>query len=205
MSNDRSPQTRQRGFTLIVVFLLVILMVGVAATVLMSSQTDLQIAGQDRESTVAFYAAEAGIAFAKDWLSARAPVPGPAAWNAILNSGVPQLCAPNPNVFQAGVNPQTARTNYDNSGNGQITFNFCIHNNPLDPAWASGNGSRADQDGIITIESYGYGPTGTSAHVIVEVQASGVMIPPQGGYIFGGDGKGKGEAGVSTGNQIGGA
>ena len=151
MPNDCSPRNRQRGFTLIVIFLLVILMVGMAATVLMSSQTDLQIAGQDRESTIAFYAAETGIAYGKDWLSANSHgAPGPSAWNAILNSNVAQLCGPNPNLYQPGVVPQTLRQPYDFNAPQQIFYNFCIHNNPLDPSWAGGFGSKVDGDGVIT-------------------------------------------------------
>ena len=52
-----------------------------------TTQTDLQVAGQDREAATAFYAAEAGVAFAKDWLATQNLAQGAGAFSAILQSG----------------------------------------------------------------------------------------------------------------------
>src|SRR5438309_12082714 len=101
-STTPSRRRRQRGFSLIVVFLLILIMVGIASAVMMSTQGDLQVAGHDREAATALYAAEAGITYAQWWLY-RYPVPlvgqftdvNPplqwGAWQSFLNSAAPDV------------------------------------------------------------------------------------------------------------------
>ena len=88
----RSHKHKVSGFSLIVVFLLMILMLGVGGLVLLATRSDLQVAGFDRESSSTFYAAEAGSAFAKEWLIARAVGAGAGSWNTVLQSAQSQLC-----------------------------------------------------------------------------------------------------------------
>ncbi len=203
MNLPRPPRRRQRGFTLIIVFLLVVLMVGVAAVVMLSSQTDLRIAGQDREATIAFYAAESGVAYAKDWLNSQAPQPGPTAWTNLFSlnprCGLAScICTGfglnTPGITPAPVNKVFLDVNIPSS------FNFCIHNNALDPNFATGNlGNTTDADGIIAVEAYGYGPNGQVSHITVEYGATGAVALHAGGYTFSGDLHGVGEGGIQTG------
>jgi hypothetical protein len=204
MSNFRPPRDRQRGFTLIVVFLLIILMVGVAATVMLSSQTDLRISGQDREATTAFYAAETGLAFGKDWLNSKGPSPGNGAWNGVLGSAsAPDRRCTGGNANVPGTTPVPANTQFDALPAPISYFNFCVHNNALDPNWAGGGtGATIDGDGIIAIEAYGYGPNGQVSHITAEVSASGVAVQSLGGYIYAGDAHGAGQTGVSMGGTL---
>ncbi|MSP61114.1 MAG: hypothetical protein EXR72_12365 [Myxococcales bacterium] len=176
MSPLRTPRRRQRGFSLIVVFLLITLMVGVAAMVMLSSQSDLQIAGQDRESMTAFHAAEAGVAFAKDWLASKAPTPGPTAFSVLLKSAAPELCQTGANVYLPGVKPNRPAQAYDTARGS--SFQFCIHNNPLDPAYPGGTGHLDDTDGAVAIEAYGFGPGGAVSRITVEVQAASTSNHP---------------------------
>ena len=200
MTTAAFRRRNQRGFSLIVVFLLILVMAGVSSSVVLSTQGDLQISGHDRESAAALYAAEAGVAWA-EWYLYRFPVPMLAgSWTAFLTSvdpavraafcvaapGVPPGLRPftgipaSPSVpsvpgqFQAP--PPGSPVVYDATRG--ISYQFCIHNNALDPAFApAGNpaGDLNDTDNIITIESYGWYGTGTlatgsaSAHVTVDV------------------------------------
>lgn len=159
---------RQRGFSLIIVFILVIAMVGIAAALMVSTQGDLQVAGQDRESATAFYAAEAGIAFAKDWLTSANMGQGNATWSTLLASGVPQLCVVG-NGQTPGTVPQTAQVPYDLIR--PASYRFCFHNNVDDPNYTLNppTGDTVDGDGVLAIESYGYGPNGSVGHVTVNV------------------------------------
>ncbi len=59
----------QQGFSLIVVFSLVAIMAATAAAVLLSSRTDVKVSGRQREATTAFFTAEAGIAYSKQYLA----------------------------------------------------------------------------------------------------------------------------------------
>lgn len=177
----RRAASPQRGFSLIVVFLLVAAMVGIAGIVMMSARTDLQVAGQDRENQSAFYAAETGIAFGKDFLASQNPQPIAGPWTALLGSGNVALCRRcdqnNPPCAaigsQPGATPQTAWVNYDPAR--LSNFRFCVHNNALDPNYMSAvpTGDTVDGDGIITIEGYGRvdGGRGGSTRLTVDVSA----------------------------------
>jgi Tfp pilus assembly protein PilX len=145
---------RDRGFSLIVVFLLVVLMVGVAAQVLLSTQEDVAVSGQDRESLTSFYAAEYGVAQAKDWLEKQTQTLYPTLsnfsdWNLVLGvlqpTAVLQGCKFGPSTLSA--NPITPRMTWQeyNGQNGVVSaynlgglhamWKFCIHNNSDDPAY----------------------------------------------------------------------
>jgi Tfp pilus assembly protein PilX len=199
---------RQRGFTLIIIFLLIILMVGVAATVMLSSQTYLGISGQDREATVAFYAAETAVAYAKDLLRAVGPqTSGNGAWTPTLTPataptwrGVSALCINPPSANAPATTPNPAATPvvFDSVTNSRFTF--CIHNNALDSNFAlNSTGATTDSDGIIGIEAYGYGGNGQVSHISVEFQASSTAAALQSGaYVHANDLHGAGEAGVKT-------
>ncbi len=182
-------RNRQRGFSLIIVFLLIVVMVGLAAALLVSTQGDLQVAGQDREAANAFYGAEAGVAFAKDWLSQQAIGQGTTAWSGVLGSGAPQLCASGgvvgfkPNTQPGGGQPAVV---YDAAR--QTSYRWCVHNNATDVNFfqAPQNGDTVDGDGVIAIESYGYSAEGTQSRLYVEVRAPTATLPQAGDYFQGG-------------------
>ncbi len=162
---------RQRGFSLIVVFLLVIVMVGLAAALMVSTQGDLQVAGQDREAQSAFYAAEAAIAFGKDWLTTANIGSGQTAWTTLLSSGSEMLCVP-----VGGARPGTACDQTKNppvayGDTKTLTYQFCFHNNADDQRYfdAVPTGDTADFDGDLVIEGYGYFGSST-AHVAVQIE-----------------------------------
>ncbi len=171
---------QQQGFTLIVVFMIMIAMISVAAAVMVTTQGDLRVAGQDRQAAAAFYAAEAGDAFARDWLAKQNVGLGAGAFTALLQSGALQLCAPG-NGSAPGTVPKTAQgmVSFDSDRGSQ--YQYCIHNNADDAAYANSpsTGDSVDSDGIVAIESYGYAPNGAANHVTVSVRAAlGPTIQP---------------------------
>ncbi|MSP57156.1 MAG: hypothetical protein EXR69_16400 [Myxococcales bacterium] len=183
---------------------------------MLSSQADLTVAGQDRETSVAFYAAETAASFGRDWLlnpppPLAAPAPNVAtSWSAMLlamqASNAPQLCVyPGPaGAFRPGTALKAAQVPVTfNTGLVPGTFNYCFHNNAADPEWRNGvAGNTTDGDGIIAIEAYGSGPSGQTSRITIEVQAAGVVATQQGGYFFAGDNHGVGEGGVAPGGAL---
>lgn len=202
MLRSSSRRGRQRGFSLIVVFLLIIVMVGVSSAVMLSAQGDLQVSGHDREGAAALYAAEAGVAWAQ-WFLSRYANPGQK-WDTVIHSPDPavqaaycaapggNLGAPHPwTALPPAVAPAAASTPgqqaaplpgtavlYDDVRG--VTYQWCIHNNALDPNYGMGaiplaSADTSDGDNIVTIESYGWYGRGTlaaasaSAHLTVDV------------------------------------
>ena len=175
---------RDRGFSLLIVFMLIIVMVGAAATVILSTQQDLSVAGQDREALQAFYAAEYAVASAKDqltffnasyWSSATG-------WTPLLSSGIAELCAPSSSpTTTPGTSPSTndgwkefmggkAWVNSESGGSTgsgpRVQYRWCVHNDPEDIAYADPSvlvkGETADTSdahdtgrNYIVIEGYG--------------------------------------------------
>ncbi|MCU1277202.1 MAG: hypothetical protein JWM53_748 [bacterium] len=181
---------RDRGFSLLVVFMLIIVMVGVAATVILSTQQDLSVAGQDRESLQAFYAAEHAVAQAKDFLAGAAAAHGitqasfaaGGGWTAILAqvnaAGATQGCATGP----TNATPRMPWSDFSGAGGafataaGNVRWRWCIHNNADDvayldpggaapPGCAGKNGDVCDErdpSHLITIEAWGAFPVDPS-------------------------------------------
>jgi hypothetical protein len=192
--------TRQRGFSMIVVFLLLTVMVALAATVLLVTQGDLRSTGQDRVAVESFYGAEAAVAYGKEFLYGRANGVGAGAWSALLSSGVPELCAPG-GGSAPGTAPVGAPQSYD--AGRSITFQFCLHDNAMDPNYFGNKptGDTTDGDGIIAIEGYGFGPDGAKSHVSVEVKALPVTVSNVSAYFQSGSSERK--SAVGDGTQVG--
>jgi Tfp pilus assembly protein PilX len=176
---------RDRGFSLLLVFMLITAMVGVAATVILSAQQDLSSAGHERETLQAFYAAEYGVAAAKDFLAGALAArkidasnfAAGGGWTPILTElsarGATQGCA-------AGPRHATARMPWQPLG--AARWSFCVHNNSddlayLDPGGAvpagcsgkSGDGcDERDPAHRVTIEAWG-GAATAQAHLAVDV------------------------------------
>ncbi len=182
----RARRRRDRGFSLFIVLMLITVMIGVAATVMLSTQQDLAVAGQDREALAALYAAEYAVAQAKDFLAGAVAADGitPAnfaaggGWTPILAqisaAAVPQGCATGP----ANASARMAWQPLDANGR----WTFCIHNNGDDPAYVDPGGASppgcVGQSGdvcdardplhVVTIEAWGVW-AGAQAHVAVDV------------------------------------
>lgn len=166
--------------------MLITVMVGVAATVILSTQQDLSVAGQDRESLQAFYAAEYGLAQGKDFLASALAAHGINAgnfaagggWTPILAqvspAGVAQGCATGPTNASARMAWQSLDAN--------TRWAFCIHNNAgdvayLDPGGATPPGcvgktgdvcDERDPAHLLTIEAWGSSAT-AQTHLAVDV------------------------------------
>ena len=150
------PPKDQRGFSLIVVFLIIIVMAAVAAGVMTSTQGDLQVSGYDREAAVAFYTAEAGVAYAQRTLAQRVDTSNPrAVWTSMLSAAWPEACAPSGNPRVPGVSPSVGQAPVAFDIARSAYYTWCFHNNALDAAYASGTGDLIDSDNVIVIESVG--------------------------------------------------
>jgi Tfp pilus assembly protein PilX len=182
----RRRRRRDRGFSLLVVFLLIIAMLGVAATVILSTQQNLSQAGQDREALQAFYAAENAVAQAKDHLAGAAAAAAltPAnfaargGWTAVLQplaaDGAVEGCASGP----VHATPRMAWRELD----GGVRWRFCVHNDAGDlarldpsgvaPASCAGVLAEAcdarDPLHLVTIEAWG-GAGAAVTHLAVDV------------------------------------
>jgi hypothetical protein len=178
----RPRARRDRGFSLLVVFLLVMVMVGVAAAVVLSTQEDLSVSGQDREQKTAFYAAEFAVALGKDFLANNWSNQD---WTPVLRKSPvpPELCQPAPAPLTGRVPGTLPRmdklTLFTTSGKDPIQYQYCIHNNAEDPAYfgAIPDGDTDDTQDIgrhlIVIEGYGFYGSGppykATAHVTATV------------------------------------
>lgn len=139
--------------------MLMMVMSGTAISVLLASQTDLNLSGVTREQQMALYAAEYGVARAKSLIASQTLLPpwnATSGWNPLLTTTDPTLlaalCDPVVGVPLAGATPglmpkaahpiSLFYTLTDKSGNpapqgqGQdVSWNFCIHNNADDPGY----------------------------------------------------------------------
>jgi type II secretory pathway pseudopilin PulG len=199
-----TPRSRQRGFSLLIVFMLIVIMVGLAMGVVLATQQDLSVAGQDREQAQSLYAAEYAVATAKAYLLSTPSLFG-GNWNPLLQTV-------DPNVQKLLCDPTAAGASYPNNpipstvpkpanspqmmpgwlpvGTATIsdfTFQYCFHNNAddpnyLDPAGApigdTTDGPR-DKLTLLVIEAYGTATNGAKTHLAVTIGApSGVPGPP---------------------------
>jgi type II secretory pathway pseudopilin PulG len=140
----------QQGFSLIVVFSLVAIMAATAAAVLLSSRTDVKVSGRQRESTLSFFTAEAGVAYAKRYLAGQ--------WN--------------PTTFWTGVlGDSTTNVTYDMGGNQvagielptlKARYTYSFSNNPDDPSLDP----TVDQDGRVIITSVGEALDSSGSNVL---------------------------------------
>jgi hypothetical protein len=204
-------RSHQRGFSLVIVFLLIMVMVGLAAAVMTTTQGDLKVAGTDREGALAFYAAEAGVAYAKDWLSQQNVPTGNTAFSGILGAGGVQLCLPSGIAGTPGLLPQVGQTavvyHKDQAANPITWYRWCLHNNVDDANYLNGllTADTTDSDGKITIESYGTGPNNTLAHVAVtvSVSVSSIAVGDYGQQGGGGTKQARGDSTpINTGTQV---
>lgn len=71
LSRHSRRANAQAGFSMIVVFLIMIAMVGAAASILLNTRANIRSSGQSREKIASRYVAEAGLARAKSLATAR--------------------------------------------------------------------------------------------------------------------------------------
>ena len=146
---------RQEGFSLLVVFLILSVMAAAAMAVLMTTRTDIKVAGHEREHAVAFYAAEAGLAYGKaealpKWSTSQK-------WTPLLKTP----------AYQTGIT-----RDYRFGGNGlpsiRATYTFRFVNNSDDPSGRA----DTDSDGRLVIIGIGkvYDSSGTKVVATVTLQ-----------------------------------
>jgi len=150
------PAAGQQGFSLIIVFLIMSLMAAAAMAVLLSSRTDIQVVGHERENAVAFYSAEAGLAYAKAqllplWNSSTF-------WTPVLRT----------TSYTSGVTRDYKFGGQQGMPQIRAKYTFTFSNNQDDPS-ASAN---TDSDGKVLITSVGraYDPSGSRVIATVTVQ-----------------------------------
>jgi hypothetical protein len=175
----RRSRRQDRGFSLMVVSLLVLVMVGLAGTVALSTRADLAAAGQGREAKTAFYAAEYALAEGQAWVAAQ-PFDAERGWSALLSSGARELCRAEGDA-RPGSQPKMAPRPFDprfvTSGGDEILWMFCVHNDAADPAWLSHEGEKDDaRDPLhqLVVEGWGwYGrPPRVASHVSLTLRGA---------------------------------
>lgn len=125
----------QVGFSMIVVFLIMIAMVGAAASILLNTRANIRSSGQSREKIVSRYVAEAGLARAKSLATAR--------WSNLTRWGG-LLSAPPPEV---GVYHDFNFGGVDGLPPVRARYSFQFVDNSGDPD----NAPTTDMDGHMTI------------------------------------------------------
>jgi hypothetical protein len=141
-------------------------MAAAATAVLLSTRTDVRVSGRHREAALSFFAAEAGIAYAKSYLSQQWG--GATFWTSTLGKP-PTVTTYTVGGIQVGSEtlPQL-----------NSRYTFTIANNNADP---SGD-PLIDQDGIVVVTSVGVALDRSGNKVLaettvqVEVQWSSVSI-----------------------------
>jgi hypothetical protein len=180
--------------------MLIIVMVGAAAAVMVSTQQDLSVSGQDREQLQAFYAAEFAIAQAKDYLATNPAVLNFTDWSPIFTPGAnPFVCTRTPldTTGHPLLPPRDAGAwvDFQNpaffvsggaAGAAKAQYRFCFHNDPEDFNYGNanaGNGDLADDGShLLTIEGYGQviPSAGTNPLAMATAQVWVVIAKPTG-------------------------
>ena len=143
----QDTRAREGGFSVIIVLILLIMLVGVALIVLSTSRGDVFGATNERESAIALYAAEAGIAHGKAYM-ASIPYDQARKYSALIGVTLPKQ------TFEFVIPNTTPEVRVSAS----YTVKF---SNNYDMA-ADGGG---DADGKVIIHSEGEGPNGALAIV----------------------------------------
>lgn len=162
--------------------MLIIVMVGISAGVLLSMRRELQVAGEDRERRIAFYAAEYAVAQGMAFL-ANEIYDTATGWTGTLNGATAvqqrQLCQPIGGAAP-GTNPKPENTwtplQLAPDGTTLSEWRFCVHNNAEDPGYlvaSPPNGDTTDANDLphhlITIEAWGRGPQASNNGAIVRL------------------------------------
>jgi len=175
--------------------MLIVIMVGLAMGVVLATQQDLSVAGQDREQAMSLYAAEYGVATAKAFLLSQ-PSLFANNWTPLLSSADPNvqkfLCDPaNPALYPNNPTPgtQPKAINPPQMMPGWLpvapatisdfTYQYCFHNNADDPAYVDVAGaptgdisdSRDTKLTLLVIEAYGTATNGAKTHLAVTIGA----------------------------------
>lgn len=186
--NTIEPRER-RGFTLILVMLLVVITMGLSIVMIKESRDQATVRGsyqlqQNFQMAARAALAEARASLADHWVAGDL-------WDAPSERGdwrfgelLASAGAESPNGYGRLMTSGVYSTNQDLM---TLNYNVYVRNNPDDPAWAlantSGQGSNAittdwDLDGriVLTVEVYDQDPNFPLAVESVEVGATGVEV-----------------------------
>jgi Tfp pilus assembly protein PilX len=173
--------------------MLIIVMVGISAGVLLSMRRELQVAGEDRERRIAFYAAEYAVAQGMAFL-ANEIYSTSDGWTGTLTGPTAavqrQLCQ-SVGGARPGTDPKPenvwAPFQLAPDGTTLSEWRFCVHNNAEDPEYLNPQvagsptgdlNDRRDPHHLITIEAWGRGPqaSGNGAIVRLTVTIGGATL-----------------------------
>jgi hypothetical protein len=143
----RAPRARESGFSVIIVLILLIMLVGIAMILLSTSRSDVFSAANERESAIAFYAAEAGVNHAKSVMATYQGYTDVAKFTPLISrSATPSISR----TIDYQVNGVTIPARYE----------VWFFNN------TDGSDGGVDLDGMLLIHSVGYGPN--SSRSVIE-------------------------------------
>lgn len=185
MYPPRPPRDRQRGNSLLLALIVMSSLAALGSLTVVSMESGIKTATNDRAQTIALYAAESGAAVAMDFLranfNATANNPPGTGWSAYVTRS-------NNNVVSVATalipsNGVAARQPGNLFGNDQsASYDIQLFNNRDDPGFAAA--SNNDTDGRIIIRVTGRGPQGALAILEWEVQRvsfwreAGAALPP---------------------------
>ena len=145
----RARRLREGGFSVIIVMIVLIMLVGIAMILIATSRGDVRSSANERETAVAFYAAEAGIAHGKAYMSSMTYDPA-LKFKALIGVTLPRR------TFDYAV----PNTNPEIKIPASYEVSF-LNNNDQAPD------AGGDTDGTIKVRSIGYGPN--NAQAVIEV------------------------------------
>ena len=160
--HTRTARDRQGGFSVIIVLILLILLVGIAMILLSTSRGDIFAAANERETAIAFYAAEAGLAHGKAVMSAYTQYSETAKFTGLV--GQPAITKTIDYQLPNGVTVPASYT---------VTFQ---HN-------ADGADGGIDLDGMLVIHSVGAGPNNARAVVEAGFEVRYLGLAASGAFV----------------------
>lgn len=171
MFAPRPPRDRERGNSLLLALIVMSALATLGSLTVVSTQSNLKTATNNRAQTIALYAAESGAAVAMDFLRNHFDPATPNAysdWSAYLMQGNQNVVP----VSTANIPSNDALPGSPNnlfSPDQNAWFDIQLYNNRNDPLFNANNG-QCDGDGRLIIRVTGRGPQGSVAIVEWEVQ-----------------------------------
>jgi hypothetical protein len=145
---------------LVVVLIVLAALVSIAGITFLSARSELQSGGHSRSQQAALYAAESGVAAAMEYL--RDQCTPSELYSALVDPQNDPGQQPG-GITGNGVEP--GQTGNPFTAEQQTWYQVTVLNNRTDPGFAAGN----DTDAALVIRSVGYGPSGASTTVEVEL------------------------------------
>jgi hypothetical protein len=167
----RPPRDRQRGNSLLLALIVMSALATLGSLTVVSTQSSLKTATNDRAQTIAMYAAESGAAVAMNFLRNHfdpATTNQYSDWSAYLKqSNANVVSVPTTDIPSNDVRPGLPNNLF--SVDQQAWFDIQLYNTRNDPLFGALDG-QCDGDGRLIIRTTGHGPQGSVAIIEWEVQ-----------------------------------